>query len=181
MDPEKRTSMLDAQGINTVLIRMAREIIQNHGNLEPLVLIGVYTRGVHLARRLADTIAEINGKTIPTGDIDITLYRDDWTKISYSPVVQSTDIGFPIDDKIIVLVDDVLFTGRTTRAALEALTDFGRPAKVELAVLIDRENMRELPIQADYVGMFVKTARPEMVNVLLSECDGEDAVIVAKA
>jgi pyrimidine operon attenuation protein/uracil phosphoribosyltransferase len=180
MDPEKRTLLLDAHGIQTVLIRMAREIIQNHGNLEPLVLIGVHTRGVHLARRLADTIAEINGRAIPTGDIDITLYRDDWTKISYSPVVQSTDIGFPIDDKIVVLVDDVLFTGRTTRAALDALTDFGRPAKVALAVLIDREGMRELPIQADYVGMFVKTVKPELVNVLLSECDDEDAVVIIK-
>jgi len=181
MDPERDTPMLDAQGIHAVLIRMARKIIQNHSNLEPLALIGIHTRGVHLARRLAEIIAEINGKTIPTGDIDITLYRDDWTKIGYSPVVQSTDIGFPIDDKILVLVDDVLFTGRTTRAALDALTDFGRPAKVALAVLVDREGMRELPIQADYVGMFVKTAKPEMVNVLLSECDGKDAVVILKA
>lgn len=178
MEMEKRTPVLDGQGINTVLIRLAREIIQRHNNLEPLVIIGVHTRGVHLARRLADTIAEINGRAIPTGDIDITLYRDDWTKIGYSPVVQSTQIGFPIDDKTVILVDDVLFTGRTTRAALDAITDFGRPAKVELAVLVDREGMRELPIQADYVGMFVKTTRPEMVNVLLSETDGEDAVVV---
>jgi len=140
-------------------------------------LIGIQTRGVYLAKRLQAKIKEIEGVEIPTGDMDITLYRDDWTRISHHPVVQATDILFSVDEKQIILVDDVLFTGRTTRAAMDAVIDFGRPDRIELAVLVDRGH-RELPIQADYVGKIVETRRRETINVLLTEHDGKDKVVL---
>jgi len=176
---ENTSVLLNAAEVGRELKRMAREIVdKDAGRVADLALIGIHTRGVFLARRLGDLIAGITGQAVLTGDIDITLYRDDWTRISYQPVVQSTDISFSVDDRRVVLVDDVLFTGRTTRAALDALTDFGRPSRVELAVLVDR-GLRELPIRADYVGKSVATRRTQTVNVMLSECDDQDLVVVA--
>lgn len=176
---ETTSVLLNAAEVGRELKRMAREIVdKDAGRVADLALIGIHTRGVFLARRLSDLIAGITGQAVLTGDIDITLYRDDWTRISYQPVVQSTDISFSVDDRRVVLVDDVLFTGRTTRAALDALTDFGRPSRVELAVLVDR-GLRELPIRADYVGKSVATRRSQTVNVMLSECDDQDLVVVA--
>jgi len=170
--------LLNADEIKRELARISREIVDEvGGDVGNLALIGIHTRGVFLARRLRDLISDMSGNSVLTGTIDITLYRDDWTRISYQPVVQSTDIPFSVDDRRVVLVDDVLFTGRTTRAALDALTDFGRPSRVELAVLVDR-GLRELPIQADFVGKAIKTTRNQMVNVMLSECDQNDLVVV---
>ena len=153
-------------------------ILEEHRGVENLAIIGIHTRGVYLAKRIQDRLQHIEGIPIPTGEIDITLYRDDWTRISQYPVVQATHIPFSVEGKQIILVDDVLYTGRTTRAALNALVDFGRPDRVELAVLVDRGH-RELPIQANYVGKQVETRRSETVNVLLFECDTEDRVVLA--
>jgi pyrimidine operon attenuation protein / uracil phosphoribosyltransferase len=174
---KKDNIILDAADINRKLQRITHEILEVHRGVENLILIGIQTRGVYLAKRIQSRINEIEGIEIPTGEMDITLYRDDWTRISPNPVVRATDISFPIDKKQIVLVDDVLFTGRTTRAAMDALIDFGRPDRIELAVLVDRGH-RELPIQANYVGEFVETSRSETVNVLLREHDGEDKVVI---
>jgi len=174
---KKDNIILDAADINRKLQRITHEILEVHRGVENLTLIGIHTRGVYLAKRIQSRINEIEGIEIQTGEMDITLYRDDWTRISPNPVVRATDISFPIDKKQIVLVDDVLFTGRTTRAAMDALIDFGRPDRIELAVLVDRGH-RELPIQANYVGEFVETRRSETVNVLLREHDGEDKVVI---
>jgi pyrimidine operon attenuation protein/uracil phosphoribosyltransferase len=172
------TVLLNTDDIKKALERIAREIVERgRGTVSDLALIGIHTRGVYLSRRIAAMIAAVTGGKVLTGTVDITLYRDDWTRISYQPVVQSTDISFSVDDRRVVLVDDVLFTGRTTRAALDALTDFGRPSRVELAVLVDR-GLRELPIQADYVGKSIETRRDQTVNVMLTECDQNDLVVV---
>ena len=170
-------TILDAADIDRILTRITHNILEVHRGTENLTLIGIQTRGVYLAKRLQAKIKEIEGVEIPTGDMDITLYRDDWTRISHHPVVQATDILFSVDEKQIILVDDVLFTGRTTRAAMDAVIDFGRPDRIELAVLVDRGH-RELPIQADYVGKIVETRRRETINVLLTEHDGEDKVVL---
>ncbi|MBT8351389.1 MAG: bifunctional pyr operon transcriptional regulator/uracil phosphoribosyltransferase PyrR [Deltaproteobacteria bacterium] len=170
-------TILDAADIDRILTRITHKILEVHRGVENLTLIGIQTRGVYLAKRLQVNIKEIEGIEIPTGDMDITLYRDDWTRISHQPVVQATDILFSVDEKQIILVDDVLYTGRTTRAAMDAVIDFGRPDRIELAVLVDRGH-RELPIQADYVGKVVETRRREKINVLLSEHDGEDKVVM---
>ena len=169
--------ILDAADIDRKLQRITREILEEHKGVENLTLIGIQTRGVYLAKRIRSSINEIEKIEIPTGEMDITLYRDDWTRISPNPVVKTTNISFSVDGKQIILVDDVLFTGRTTRAAMDALIDFGRPDRIELAVLVDRGH-RELPIQANYVGEFVETRRSETVNVLLREHDGEDKVVI---
>ena len=174
---KKDNIILDAADIDRKVQRITREILEEHRGVENLTLIGIQTRGVYLAKRIRSSINEIEKIEIPTGEMDITLYRDDWTRISPNPVVRATDISFPIDKKQIVLVDDVLFTGRTTRAAMDALIDFGRPDRIELVVLVDRGH-RELPIQANYVGEFVETRRSETVNVLLREHDGEDKVVI---
>ena len=176
----KHDTILDAADIDRKLTRITHEILEVHKGADNLTLIGIHTRGVYLARRIQQRIKTIEGIEIPAGDIDITLYRDDWTRIGHHPVVQATDISFSVNEKQIVLVDDVLFTGRTTRAAMDAIIDFGRPDRIELAVLIDRGH-RELPIQADYAGKFVETKRSETVNVLLTEQDGEDRVIIERA
>ncbi len=170
-------TILDAADIDRILTRITHNILEVHRGAENLTLIGIQTRGVYLAKRLQAKIKEIEDVEIPTGDMDITLYRDDWTRISHQPVVQATDILFSVDEKQIILVDDVLYTGRTTRAAMDAVIDFGRPDRIELAVLVDRGH-RELPIQADYVGKIVETRRREKVNVLLTEHDGEDKVVM---
>ena len=171
--------ILDAADIDRITTRISHEILEKHKGAENLTLIGIHTRGVYLAKRIQSTIAGIEGISIPTGDMDITLYRDDWTRISHNPIVQATDITFSVDGKQIVLIDDVLFTGRTIRAAMDAIIDFGRPDRIELAVLVDRGH-RELPIQANYVGKFIETRLSETVNVLLVEHDGKDQVAIAK-
>lgn len=177
MGKKKKEIILDKNDIERILTRITHEILEVHKGTESLTLVGIQTRGVYLAKRIQAKINEIEGIEIPTGDIDITLYRDDWTRISHHPVVQDTDIFFSVDGKQIILVDDVLFTGRTIRAAMDAMIDFGRPDGIELAVLVDRGH-RELPIQANYVGKQVKTDRSVTVNVLLREHDGKDQVVV---
>ena len=176
----KQDIILDAADIDRIMTRITHEILEIHKGADNLTLIGIHTRGVYLAKRIQSRINEIEGVIIPTGDIDITLYRDDWTRISHNPVVQATDISFSVDGKHIILVDDVLFTGRTIRAAMDAVIDFGRPDRIELAVLVDRGH-RELPIQANYVGKYIETRRSETVNVLLSECDGNDQVTIEES
>jgi pyrimidine operon attenuation protein / uracil phosphoribosyltransferase len=174
---KKSHKILDASEIDRILTRITHEILEKHKGTENLALIGIQTRGVYLAKRIQKKIQEVEGVEIMTGDMDITLYRDDWTRISHNPLVQLTEIPFSVDEKQIVLVDDVLFTGRTVRSAMDALIDFGRPARIELAVLVDRGH-RELPIQADYVGKFVETRQSEMVNVLLADHDDSEQVVI---
>lgn len=169
--------ILDAGDIKRILARITCEILEKHKKASNLVLIGIHTRGVFLAQRIGKGIFNIEGIEVAAGTIDITMYRDDWTKRSSHPVVKTTKIPFSVDGKHIILVDDVLFTGRTVRAAMDAIIDFGRPARIELAVLIDR-GYRELPIQADYVGKFIETRQHETVNVLFQECDDIDAVFI---
>jgi pyrimidine operon attenuation protein/uracil phosphoribosyltransferase len=159
------------------LARIAHEILERNRGLEELALVGIRTRGVPIARRLAELIRSISGHEVPAGALDITLYRDDLMRhaVGGQPVVRSTEIPFSIDDRRILLVDDVLYTGRTVRAALDALVEFGRPLAIQLVVLIDRGH-RELPIKADYVGKNVPTSRSESVQVRLAETDGVDEV-----
>jgi pyrimidine operon attenuation protein / uracil phosphoribosyltransferase len=167
--------ILNDQDFKRIISRIAHEIIEKHRGTRDLSLVGIQTRGDFLAKRLADQIRRIEGVTLPVGSMDINMYRDDWTRISHQPVVRPSDIPFSVDDKTIVLVDDVLYTGRTIRAAMEALMDFGRPARIELAILVDRGH-RELPIQADYKGIFVDTEHRESIQVLVSEHDHQDLV-----
>jgi pyrimidine operon attenuation protein / uracil phosphoribosyltransferase len=174
----RSVSILDAKDIDRILMRMTHEILEIHRGAENLALIGIHTRGVFLAKRIRSKIRDTEGMDLKTGDMDINLYRDDWTRISHHPTVRETRIPFSVDDMQILLVDDVLFTGRTTRAAMDALMDFGRPERIELAVLVDRGH-RELPIQGNYIGKQVETRRSDTVNVLLAEQDNEDMVVVA--
>ncbi len=170
-------TILDAEDIQRILLRMTHKILEVHKGAQNIGLVGIQTRGVHLSERIRNNIKDVEGTEVPTGIVDITLYRDDWTRASINPVVRATDIPFSVDGKEILLVDDVLFTGRTTRAAMDALIDFGRPDRIELAVLIDRGH-RELPILANYVGKTVETRKSEMVNVFLKEQDGKDLVVI---
>ncbi len=171
---------MDQEAIRRALMRVAHEIVEKNKGVESLCFIGIRTRGVILAQRLNDCVKQIEGDGVPVGILDITLYRDDLTLIDSQPVVHETNIDFDISQKKIVLVDDVLFTGRTIRAALDALIDFGRPSSIQLAVLIDRGH-RELPIRADYVGKNIPTALTQNIQVILSETDGkEDQVIMEK-
>jgi pyrimidine operon attenuation protein/uracil phosphoribosyltransferase len=170
---------MDSQKIDRTLTRIAHEIIEKNKGIQDLVIIGIRTRGVHLARRIASKIEEIEKVPIQVGVLDITLYRDDFMTIGTQPILRKTEISFPITGKRIILVDDVLFTGRTIRAALDGLIDFGRPKMIQLAVLIDRGH-RELPIRADYVGKNVPTSVNETVQVLVKEEDKEDAVVIAE-
>jgi pyrimidine operon attenuation protein / uracil phosphoribosyltransferase len=169
--------VMDADRISRTLTRIAHEILERNRGVDEIALVGIRTRGVPIARRLAETIKEIAGHEVPTGALDITLYRDDLMRhaIGAQPVVRSTDIPFSIDDKRILLVDDVLFTGRTIRAALDALIEFGRPKAIQLVVLVDRGH-RELPIKADYVGKNIPTSASQSVQVHLNEIDGRDEV-----
>lgn len=169
-----RRIMTDEE-IRRATVRISHEIVEKHAGTEGLVLVGIQRRGVPLARRLSGAIAEHEGVTLPVGALDITFYRDDLSLVAQQPVVKGTEIPFAIDDRTVILVDDVLYTGRTIRAAMDALVDFGRPRAIRLAVLVDRGH-RELPIRADHVGKNVPTSREETVRVHLEETDGEDAV-----
>lgn len=179
MPDSKSAVVMDADRIARTLTRIAHEIVERNKGVEHLALVGVRTRGVHIARRLARTLKEITNHDIPTGSLDITLYRDDLMRhtVGPQPVIRRTEIPFSIDDKKILLVDDVLYTGRTTRAALDALIDFGRPKEIQLIVLVDRGH-RELPIKADYVGKNLPTNPEESVQVRLQESDGLDEVVL---
>jgi len=174
-----KSVVMEAEHMDRTLTRISHEIVERNGGTNNLVLIGIRTRGVPLARSIAAKIAEFEGVEIPTGSVDITLYRDDLSQISPNPVVQKTDLPFDLHDQTAVLVDDVLYTGRTVRSALDALTDFGRPRAIQLAVLIDRGH-RELPIRADFVGKNVPTSSDEIVEVRLESIDGENRVVLAE-
>src|SRR5512139_1094412 len=169
--------VMDADRMSRALTRIAHEIVERNRGVDELALVGIRTRGVPLARRIARSLKEITGDDVPTGALDITLYRDDLMRqpVGPQPVVRRTEIGFSIDDRRILLVDDVLYTGRTIRAALDALIDFGRPRAIQLIVLVDRGH-RELPIKADYVGKNLPTALDESVQVRLQEIDDRDEV-----
>jgi pyrimidine operon attenuation protein / uracil phosphoribosyltransferase len=174
--------VMDADRIARTLTRIAHEIVERNRGIEDLALVGIRTRGVPIARRLARAIGEIHGHEIPTGALDITLYRDDLMRhaVGPQPLVRRTEVPFSIDDKGILLVDDVLYTGRTIRAALDALIDFGRPKAIRLVVLVDRGH-RELPIKADYVGKNLPTSLTESVQVHLTEVDGRDEVEIRES
>lgn len=176
--PEK--IIMSQDDIRRTLARIAHEIVERHKTVEHLILIGIHTRGVPLAKRLAASIARIEGEKIPVGALDIRPYRDDLASLNRQPVVHITDIPSSIDSKAIVLVDDVLYTGRSTRAAMDALTDLGRPNSIQLAVLIDRGH-REMPIRADYVGRNIPSSRHEQIQVQLEETDGMDRVTIVDA
>jgi pyrimidine operon attenuation protein / uracil phosphoribosyltransferase len=171
--------VMDADRVGRTLARIAHEIVERNRTLDEIALVGIRSRGEHLARRLAEQLHQIAGRAVPTGALDITLYRDDLMRqpVGPQPLVRSTDIPFSIDERIILLVDDVLYTGRTVRAALDALIDFGRPQAIQLVVLVDRGH-RELPIKADYVGKNLPTSRRESVQVRLVEVDGDDEVVI---
>ena len=172
-----KTVLMDSEGIRRALTRISHEIVEKNKGVENIVLVGIRTRGVPIAERLADTIEAIEGKRPPVGVLDITLYRDDLSTLSYQPIVHPTELPVDISGKTIVLVDDVLYTGRTIRAALDALIDMGRPKTIQLAVLIDRGH-RELPIRADFVGKNVPTSSREVVSVQLNKTDGSEKVII---
>ena len=176
---ESKKVILDQKELGQALKSIARQIISRHESLEDICLVGIRTGGAYLAERLRQEISKGNGEKLPTGVLDINLYRDDWTRVGPNPKLGSTDIPFSIDDKIIILVDDVLFTGRTTRAAMDALMDFGRPRRIELAVLVDRgEKQRELPIKATYVAKEWETSEGDTVNVYFREAGFQDQVVV---
>ena len=171
--------IMTADEIRRATIRLSHEIVEKQAGTEGLLLIGIQRRGVPLAHRIAESIAENESVDIPVGALDITFYRDDLSLVAQQPVVKGTDLPFGIDGRTVVLVDDVLYTGRTIRAAMDALVDFGRPQAIRLAVLVDRGH-RELPIRADHVGKNVPTSREELVRVHLEEIDGEDGVDIER-
>lgn len=176
---KEKAQILDQDTISRSLIRIAHEILEKNKGTQNLCLVGIRNRGAYLARRLADYIEQIEKEKLPVGVLDITLYRDDLTLVAAGPLVHKTEIDFDIRDKHMVLVDDVLYTGRTVRAALDALIDFGRPKSIQLAVLVDRGH-RELPIRADFVGKNIPTSKNESVEVHLKETDGSDEVIIVE-
>ena len=169
--------ILTADEIDKALDQMASSIYEQAADKKDLLLVGIHTGGVYLANRIHQKIQAKEGREVPVGILDISLYRNDWTRIRTNPVVRSTELPVPIDDRVVVLVDDVLFTGRTVRCAMDALIDFGRPRRIELAVLIDRGH-REIPICANYVGLTVPTTLDEVVNVYMRETANEDRVMV---
>ncbi|MCK9221372.1 MAG: bifunctional pyr operon transcriptional regulator/uracil phosphoribosyltransferase PyrR [Limnochordia bacterium] len=170
-----KRQVLDEREMDRVLDRITHQILERSGGVENLVVIGIRTRGVPLAKRLVQKLEAVEEREVPFGILDINLYRDDLSLASAQPVIRTTDVPFDINGKVVVLVDDVLFTGRTVRSALDALIDLGRPRAIQLAVLVDRGH-RELPISADFVGKEVPTAKNEVVKVCLAEIDGQDAV-----
>jgi len=169
--------LLDEQGINKALVQLTQDLIKRNKNINQLILVGIQRGGAFLADRIHSNIQQILNISIPIGSVNIALYRDDWTKISYQPILQGTNITFSIDDKNVLLIDDVIFTGRTVRAAMDALFDIGRPGQIELAVLVDRGH-RELPVQPDYCGKVIQTKRSQTVNVYLKEHGGKDSVVL---
>jgi pyrimidine operon attenuation protein/uracil phosphoribosyltransferase len=173
----EKAEILDAEGVRRIVTRIAHEIVERNKGTEDLVLVGVRRRGVPLAQRIAAKIREFEGSDVPIGSLDITLYRDDLSTVAHQPVVGGSEIPVDIKGKVIVLVDDVLYTGRTARAALDALIDLGRPKAIQLAVIVDRGH-RELPIRADYVGKNVPTSKREIIGVRVQEIDGEDCVVI---
>jgi pyrimidine operon attenuation protein/uracil phosphoribosyltransferase len=177
---KEKAQILDYDGIRRSLTRIAHEVVEKNKGIDGIILVGIRRRGVPLAERLADLINQVEGARPPVGKLDITLYRDDLTALSDQPVVHGTELPVDIAGKKIVLVDDVLYTGRTVRAALDALVDLGRPQYIQLAVLVDRGH-RELPIRADYIGKNVPTANREFIHVKLKEVDGEDRVVIMEA
>jgi pyrimidine operon attenuation protein/uracil phosphoribosyltransferase len=172
----EKAEVMDAEAIDRALTRIAHEILEANKGCGSIGLVGIMTRGAVLAQRLAERLARIEGTEVPVGSLDISFYRDD-VATRMNPEVHTTDIPFDVEERTIVLVDDVLYTGRTIRAAMDAIMDYGRPAAVQLAVLVDRGH-RELPIRADYVGKNVPTARKERVKVLLTETDSRDAAVI---
>lgn len=173
----EKKSILDATRLQRALRRMAIEIVEQNRGTDDLMIVGIRSRGVPLGEKIVEIIEETEGKKVPFGILDITLYRDDLTTVSTHPVVKPTELPDSIDDKVVVLVDDVLYTGRTVRAAMDALVDFGRPRAIRLAVLIDRGH-RELPIHADVAGKKVPTDRTEVIKVMVEDIDGEDKVVI---
>jgi pyrimidine operon attenuation protein/uracil phosphoribosyltransferase len=173
----EKAEIIDADGLRRIVTRIAHEVVERNKGVEDLVLVGIRRRGVPLANRMAEKIREFEGKAPFEGSLDITLYRDDLSTVSHQPVVGASEIPVDIANKVVVLVDDVLFTGRTARAAMDALIDFGRPRAIQLAVVIDRGH-RELPIRADFVGKNVPTSNKEAIGVKLVEVDGVDSVVI---
>jgi len=180
MSPVSGRQIMTADEVRRATVRISHEIVEKQAGTEGLALIGIQRRGVPLARRIADAIREHEGVDLPVGALDITFYRDDLSMIAQQPLVKGTDLPFDLNERTVVLVDDVLYTGRTIRAAMDALVDFGRPQAIRLAVLVDRGH-RELPIRADHVGKNVPTSREEVVRVHLAEIDGEDGVDIERA
>ena len=174
-----KAEIMDENAIGRTLLRLAHEVVEKHRGIKDMVIVGIRNRGDCLAKRIIQTIKEMEGEEPPLGILDITLYRDDFQSLSEAAVVQDTEINFDITNKKIILVDDVLYTGRTIRAALDAIIDFGRPACIQLAVLIDRGH-RELPIKADFVGKNVPTSVNEQIKVHVNEVDGEDKVLLVE-
>lgn len=176
---KEKAKLLDRDGIRRSLTRIAHEIVEKNKGVDDLIIVGIRRRGVPLAERLAEIIYQIEGTKLFVGKLDITLYRDDLTATSDQPIVHATDISLDITGKIIVLVDDVLYTGRTVRAALDAIMDLGRPKAIQLAVLVDRGH-RELPIRADYIGKNAPTSHKESIEVMLKEIDDEEKVLIVE-
>ena len=175
----EKAQLMEAAEIDRTLSRLAHELVERNRGTTDLCLIGIRRRGVPLSQRLARAIQAIDGSVLPVGTLDITLYRDDLSTVAPQPVVHSTDIPFSVDDKVIVLVDDVLYTGRTIRAAMNGLFDLGRPKRIELCVLIDRGH-RELPIEATFIGREVQTSDMEIIEVRLNEIDKEERVMLVE-
>ena len=172
-----KTMIMDEDAVNRALLRITHQIIEKNRTIDDLCLIGIKRRGVPLAKRLAANIESIEGKTVPVGELDITLFRDDLSKMSEVPILNSSDIPFSVQDKTVVLVDDVIYTGRTARAALEAVMKLGRPSKVQLFAMIDRGHA-ELPIKANFVGKNIPTSKSEVVSLKIKEIDGETSVSI---
>lgn len=179
MEFRVKARLSDSEGMRRTLTRLSHEMIERNRGLKNLALVGMQTRGVYIADRLKKIIQEIEGGDVPSGVLDVTLYRDDFRLKFKQPQVQVTQINFDVDEKNIILVDDVIYTGRTVRAALDALMDLGRPARIQLGVLVDRGH-RELPIKPDFVGKNVPTSIGEEVRVRMLECDGEDAILLVE-
>ena len=175
----RKNIIMDAEAMRRAIVRIAHEIIEKNKGVENIIMVGIRTRGVPLAQRIAKEIENIENVKVPVGFLDITLYRDDLSTLAYNPIVHGTELDFNISGKVIILVDDVLYTGRTIRAALDALIDMGRPKAIELAVLIDRGH-KELPIRADFVGKNVPTAQKEIIDVTLMESDKVDEVVISE-
>ncbi|WP_042271699.1 bifunctional pyr operon transcriptional regulator/uracil phosphoribosyltransferase PyrR [[Clostridium] dakarense] len=173
----EKAQLMDEKAISRAITRVSHEIIEKNKGVEDIVLVGIKTRGLPIADRISKKIEQIEGTKVNTGEVDITLYRDDLKEVDIDPILNGSKIDFNIDDKIVILIDDVLYTGRTVRSALDAIMDIGRPKSIQLAVLVDRGH-RELPIRADYVGKNVPTSRHEIISVKLVETDEEDSVTI---